>query len=185
MSMGIQSVNGKYFYYDKDGYMLTGKEDDDATLEKINSNYYAIDYDGEITVNDWEQIDGGYYYFDKTGKMIQNCVYKIDDDYYIFDKEGRMIYGKNGTEIFSWGSNTYAVRENGTLVTDGCKKVKGSKYYFNSKGVIQKNKIIVIGKKKYYFGKNGKMVCNSEFKLNGKTYVANGKGEVSYVSKKK
>lgn len=185
MCLGIQSVNGKFFYFDQDGFQLTGEEDDYVSIEKIGSNYYALDHDGEITVNDWEEVDGEYYYFDKSGKMIQNCVYRLDGDYYIFNKNGQMFYGENGTKIISWKLNTYAVREDGTLVTGGCKKVKGSKYYFNSKGVIQKNKIIKIGKKKYYFGKNGKMACNCKFKLNGKTYIANGKGEVSSVSKKK
>lgn len=183
MCQGMQVIDDKYYYFDDSGYMIEGNEDEFVTIKKIDSDYYALGPDGEITINEWEVVDDAYYYFDRQGKMVRDCQYMEDGEYYIFNKDGQMLFGKNGTEIIRWKSNDYAVRKDGTLVTGGCKTLKGDKYYFGKKGVIQKNKIIKIGKKKYYFGKNGKMVRGSSFKYNGKQYISNEKGEISSVSK--
>lgn len=184
MCRGFDTVDGVHMYFDTDGYQIVGDDDDEVELKKIGSDYYAVDFEGEITVNEWEDIDGFMYYFDKNGKMIRNREYKVEGQYYLFDTDGTMYMGNGGTEFYDFGSKTYAVRRDGTLVTGKCGKIDGAKYYFDSKGAMQKNRLIKIGTKKYYFGKNGKMVLNRKFKLNGKTYTSNAKGVVSVVKKK-
>ena len=100
--------------------------------------------------------------------MIRNCEYMVDGQYYLFDTDGTLFMGNSCTEFYDFKSNTYAVREDGTLVTNKCGRIYGDKYYFDRKGVMQKDKIIKIGQKKYYFGKDGRMVYNRNFKNQGK-----------------
>lgn len=181
MSYGFDTVDGVHLYFDEDGYKVISGTEDSVKIIKIESGYYAVDYDGELTVNDWEEMDDLLYYFDSEGKMVRNREYKIDGKYYLFDTDGTLFMGNSCTEFYDFTSNTYAVRQDGTLVTNKCGKIDGDKYYFDVKGVMQKNKIIKIGKKQYYFGKNGKMVCDRNFKYKGKKYHSNAKGVVSVV----
>lgn len=184
MSYGFATVDGVPLYFDENGYKVVSGTDDSVCIKKIGSAYYAVDYDGEITVNDWEELDDFIYFFDGSGKMIRNREYKVDGEYYLFDTDGSLFMGNSCTEFYDFKSNTYAVRKDGTVVTGKCLTSGGNKYYFNVKGVMQKNKIIKIGKNKYYFDKNGKMVCNRNFKLNGKKYSSNARGVVSEVKNK-
>ena len=184
MSYGFTTVEGMPLYFDEEGYRIVSGTEDSVKVQKIGSDYYAVDYDGELTINDWEEIDDFLYYFDGRGKMIRNCEYMVDGQYYLFDTDGTLFMGNSCTEFYDFKSNTYAVREDGTLVTNKCGRIDGDKYYFDPKGVIQKDKIIRIGKKNYYFGKDGRMVYNRNFKYQGKKYHSNSKGVVSEVKKK-
>ena len=107
-------------------------------LKRLGSNYYAVDYEGEVTENDWEELDGFLYYFDNQGRMLRNCKYKIDGEYYLFDTDGTVYQGNSYTEFFDFHSNTYAVRTDGTVVAGKCAYVDGEKYYFDRYGVVQK-----------------------------------------------
>lgn len=184
MERGFDTVEGKYLYFDNNGYKIVNGTEDSVTIEKIGSSYYAMDYEGEITVKDWEEIDDTLYYFDASGKMIRNQKYKLDGEYYLFEKDGTLIQGDSGIEFVKWGSDTYAVREDGTLVAGKRITIDGHKYCFDSKGIMQKSKMVKIGKHKYYFGKSGRLVCNKKFKFKGKTYQSNSKGIVTVVKGK-
>lgn len=185
MNCGFATVEGVPLYFDEEGYKVVSGTEDSVKIQKIGSNYYAVDYDGELTVNDWEEIDDFLYYFDGSGKMIRNCEYLVDGQYYLFDTDGTLFKGNGCTEFYDFKSNTYAVREDGTLVTNKCGRIDGDKYYFDRKGVIQKDKIIKIGRKNYYFGKDGRMLYNRNFKYRGKKYHSNSKGVISVVKKDK
>lgn len=184
MSHGFATVEGVALYFDEEGYKVVSGTEDSVKVQKIGSDYYAVDYDGELTINDWEEIDDFLYYFDGRGKMIRNCEYMVDGQYYLFDTDGTLFMGNSCTEFYDFKSNTYAVREDGTLVTNKCGRIYGDKYYFDRKGVMQKDKIIKIGQKKYYFGKNGKLVYNRDFTYKGIKYHSNSRGAVSVVKKK-
>lgn len=184
MSHGFATVEGVPLYFDEEGYKVVSGTEDSVKVQKIGSDYYAVDYDGELTINDWEEIDDFLYYFDGRGKMIRNCEYMVDGQYYLFDTDGTLFMGNSCTEFYDFKSNTYAVREDGTLVTNKCGRIYGDKYYFDRKGVMQKDKIIKIGQKKYYFGKNGKLVYDRDFTYKGIKYHSNSRGAVSVVKKK-
>lgn len=181
MATGFTTIKGMYMYFDENGYKLEGGDDDAIEVKKIGSGYYAIDFEGEITTGDWEEIDGCLYYFKDDGKMVRNREYRVDGEYYLFESDGTLVVGDSAAEFYEFKSDTYAVRRDGTLVSGKCAKIDGAKYYFDSKGVMQKNKLIKIGSKKFYFDKNGKMVCSRKFKLNGKTYSSNANGVVTAV----
>jgi glucan-binding YG repeat protein len=184
MCRGLTSIKGRYYYFDEQGFKLVDESIEEVGIVKIGSYYYAMDYDGELTVKDMELIDGHYYYFNSKGHMVHNTECKVGGKYYLFDENGAMIVGENGTELYEFNNKTYAVREDGSLVTGKRGKIHGDTYYFNKKGVVQKNKIVKIGKNKYYFDKDGKMVTDSSFKLNGKKYKADEDGVVTGVKSK-
>ena len=78
--------------------------------------------------------------------MLRNGKYEINGEYYLFDTDGIMYAGNLGIEFYDFKSNTYAVRTDGTLVSGKCGKIDGKEYYFDKTGIMQKNKIIRIGK---------------------------------------
>ena len=184
MKEGLNFINGVPMYFDQDGYLVTSGIEDETVIKKIGSYYYAVDYYGEVTLDDWEDIDDFSYYFDDNGRMLRNGKYEINGEYYLFDTDGTMYAGNARTEFYDFKSNTYAVRTDGTLVTGKCGKIDGDKYYFDKTGIVQKNKIIKIGKKQYYFNGSGKMVHNRTFKLYGKKYHSDKNGVVKIVKKK-
>jgi hypothetical protein len=181
MYVGLKSVNGRYYLFDDNGFKIMDDTIEEVAIVQIGSYKYAMDYEGEVTVKDIELIDGNYYYFNSYGHMVTDSQVKIGGEYYLFDENGIMIIGENGTQLFEFDNRTYAVRENGSLVTNKRGKVKGDTYYFNKKGVVQKNKIIKIGRKKYYFDEEGRMVTDSTFKFNGKKYEADEDGVLTRV----
>ena len=123
MSHGFATVEGVPLYFDEEGYKVVSGTEDSVKVQKIGSDYYAVDYDGELTINDWEEIDDFLYYFDGRGKMIRNCEYMVDGQYYLFDTDGTLFMGNSCTEFYDFKSNTYAVREDGTLVTNKCGRI--------------------------------------------------------------
>lgn len=184
MNYGVNVVHGTPMCFDSDGYLMMSGTENDTAIKRLGSNYYAVDYEGEVTENDWEELDGFLYYFDNQGRMLRNCKYKIDGEYYLFDTDGTVYQGNSYTEFFDFHSNTYAVRTDGTVVAGKCAYVDGEKYYFDRYGVVQKNRIIKIGKKQYYFDKNGKMVRNRTIKVFGKKYKSNSNGVLKLVKSK-
>lgn len=182
MSCGFDTIEGTLHYFDESGFLVTSSVVDTIELLEIGGDYYAVDDDGALMVDDWEIWDDDFFYFDAEGKMLRDCKYQIEGDYYLFDEDGVMLSGQLGTEFFNIGKNTYAVRKDGTLVANKLGKINGDTYYFDSEGVAQKHKIVKIGKKEYYFDKDGKLVCDQNFQLNGKEYHSNEKGVVSAVS---
>ena len=184
MNYGVNVVHGTPMCFDSDGYLMMSGTENDTAIKRLGTNYYAVDYEGEVTENDWEELDGFLYYFDNQGRMLRNCKYKIDGEYYLFDTDGTVYQGNSYTEFFDFHSNTYAVRTDGTVVAGKCAYVDGEKYYFDRYGVVQKNRIIKIGKKQYYFDKNGKMVRNRTIKVFGKKYKSNSNGVLKLVKSK-
>lgn len=182
MCCGLEVIDGELMYFNEEGFLVTGDVGDGVELMDIDSDCYAVDASGVLTVSDWEIVDDMFYYFDNEGKMLRDCKYKIDDAYYLFDENGVMLTGDYGTEFYDMGTDTYAVRKDGTLVAGKRGKIGSATYYFDAEGVMQKDKIVQIGTKLYYFDKNGKMVCDRNFKLNGKKYHSNAKGVVSAIS---
>jgi beta-lactamase superfamily II metal-dependent hydrolase/glucan-binding YG repeat protein len=184
MSRGASLVGDSYYYFDENGYVQKEDNLEEESIVQIGSYYYAMAVDGSITVEDISLIDGDYYYFDSKGHMVFNAKEKVDGDYYLFDENGYMAQSVKGTMLYEYKNKTYAVRSDGRLVAGIRKTIDGEKYYFNSYGVLQKNKIITIGKHKYYFNKSGQMVTNKTLKLNGKKYKADKNGILTLVKSK-
>jgi len=98
------TVNGKAYYFDSDGKMITGWVDTDsyATAEAMSSDVVYCTEDGDRVVgwaklyapdDDDESGDEYWYNFSSTGKPRINTKKTISGKSYLFDSEGKMIHG--------------------------------------------------------------------------------------------
>ena len=77
---GWMTKDGKTYYFDEKGYMLTG-------LRTIEDGTYFFDADGVLSTG-WQQQDGKYYFFDEKGRMLTSTW--IDNQYYV-GEDGAML----------------------------------------------------------------------------------------------
>jgi len=84
-----QSIDGKYYYFNDEGHMQTGK------LELDGFTYYLGDEDDGVMKTGWIQLENEaedpdeemvWHYFDNRGRMVMNQVdRKIGGSYYTFE----------------------------------------------------------------------------------------------------
>ncbi len=181
LKYGWHKENGKRYYYYK------GKKKKTGWFTIAGERYYLKN--GAASTG-WKTLSEQRYYFDDDGVMQTGFV-KIDGEIYLFDGDGVMqttttepgvkmnedgtcIIKKgwhkteNGKYIYRYSSGKlakskwikikgkkYYVNSKGYRVT-GLKKIKGKKYYFNEKGVMQKG-FITYKNNRYYFNSDGTM----------------------------
>ena len=169
---GWEYIGGKWYYFDQNGWMVTGWQEVKGSWDYMESN-------GAMVSSDWKWINSKCYYFDKNGKMAANTW--IDGSYvdasgaWVKDKKqepdkwirssGRWWYRHgDGTYTRSdWeyiGNKWYYFDQNGWMIT-GWQKVSGSWYYMESNGARVADGWKWINNKCYYFDKNGKMAADT------------------------
>lgn len=164
---GVWYIGDKYYYFDEQGYMLTGWITDNGTT------YYA-NKDGSLKTgwyqegNDWyyfaphmvigEFVEGGYYIGDD-GKMASNKVgYDYDENVYYYigtDGKADTTSGwKKTTPYYDSDSvyTTYVTKE-GTI-PNGWYEISGKWYYFEW-GYMYQNEMVYVDGNPYYFKPDG------------------------------
>ena len=174
----FEVIDGKTYYFDNDGYMVTG-------WKQINGEYYFFESSGAMKKSAWE----GSYYLKADGKMAKSEW--IDNNKYYVGTDGKWIkdYG-----VPHWASNskgwwyedgyggyaksefrdindkTYYFGADGYMIT-GWKLIEDEYYFFESSGAMKKS----AWEGSYYLKADGKMAKN-EWVDNNKYYVgADGK----------
>ncbi|WP_343092510.1 glycoside hydrolase family 70 protein [Streptococcus salivarius] len=158
---GFQAKNafikyaGNYYYFDKEGYMLTGRQD-------IDSKTYFFLPNGIQLRDSIYQQDGKYYYFGSFGEQYK-------DGYFVFDvpKEGT-----SETEAkFRYFSPT------GEMAV-GLTYAGGGLQYFDENGFQAKGtKYVTPDGKLYFFDKNsGNAYTNRWAEIDGIWYEFNDQG---------
>jgi len=147
----IKDDNGNYYYFDKDGYMVTG-------LQNINqSTYYFLPNGVELRDSFVQNHSGNTQYFSKAGKLVTSK--------YVSDQNG----------------NTYYFDENGNMVTDQIKIIDGHAQYFAKGGTQAKDTFVkgADGNTRYFEAGNGNMAINRFAEdTDGNWYYVNDKGFV-------
>ena len=158
---GFQAKNafikyaGNYYYFDKEGYMLTGRQD----------------------------IDGKTYFFLPNGVQLRDCIYQQDGKYYYFGsfgeqyKDGYFVFdvpkeGTSETEAkFRYFSPT------GEMAV-GLTYAGGGLQYFDENGFQAKGtKYVTPDGKLYFFDKNsGNAYTNRWAEIDGIWYEFNDQG---------
>lgn len=158
---GFQAKNafikyaGNYYYFDKEGYMLTGRQDIDG------KTYFFLPNGVQLRDSIYQQ-DGKYYYFGSFGEQYK-------DGYFVFDvpKEGT-----SETEAkFRYFSPT------GEMAV-GLTYAGGGLQYFDENGFQAKGtKYVTADGKLYFFDKNsGNAYTNRWAEIDGIWYEFNDQG---------
>lgn len=152
----FEVINGSTYYFDADGYMVTG-------WSTIESNWYYFNASGCMITNAWV----GNYYLGSDGVMARNTW--IDNVY--VDASGlRQQNGwiSNGRWWYRYGDgsypaskfdvingSTYYFDKSGYMVT-GWKSIESNWYYFNASGCMVTNTWVG----DYYLDFDGKMAIS-------------------------
>lgn len=128
-------INGKYYYFDKNGYRKTGwltykgkkyylnKKGVRVTgFKTIKKKKYFFSKKG-VMITGWIKSKGNYYYANSKG-VIQKGLKKINGQVYYFDTNGKRISGAH----IVLGNMTYYFANNGTLQYTGAEQEKAAKY---------------------------------------------------------
>ena len=133
-----QQIGGKWYYFDKDGYMQTG------WLQEGNTWYYLKDSGAMVT--GLYQVAGKNYVFDTSGAMKTGWA-KTNNIWYYLKSDGAVYTG--------WlrdGNTTYYLKEDGAMAT-GWFQTEDEWYYADSSGAMAVNRWIG----NYYVGSTGAM----------------------------
>ncbi len=174
-----ETVDGQDYWFDRDGYMVTGWIWD-------GSHYYFADEYGR-TITGWLYRSGCWYYLGPEGKMVTHWQ-QIDGLWYFFSPGGNMITGwiwdgshyyfadEYGRTIIGWlldGGKWYYLDAGGKMVT-GWRQLDGSWFYFHSGGNMATG-WLRLGDTWYYLRDSGRMVTGRQY-IDGTWYAFNEYG---------
>ena len=146
-----KNVNGKVYYFQKGGKAARDK------WVKIKGKWYYFQGDGTMAVN---QTIGEYYVGadgTRLKKVQKNSANSIGGKYYLIDKDGK-AYRNTWVVI---GEDTYYAGADGAALI-GLQTIDGYQYYFNEKGIMEKDTLVVVGKTVYTINKKGRITKTSE-----------------------
>ena len=119
---GAYSIGGKWYYFDADGYTITGMYMPDGF-----NRYLHPDYKGAMQVGGWFQAANHQWYLaDGYGRILTGWQ-EVNGNWYYLDPE-----------------------KNGQMAKDSIVADWNGKHYVDGWGIMQKNCIIQHGKEKYY-----------------------------------
>ena len=153
----FEVINGSTYYFDADGYMVTG-------WSTIESNWYYFNASGCMVTNAWV----GNYYLGSDGVMARNTwIDNVYVDASGLRQQNGWIY--NGRWWYRYGDGTYALNkfeiingstyyfdDAGYMVT-GWKSIESNWYYFNASGCMVTNAWVG----NYYLGSDGVMATKT------------------------
>ncbi|WP_260316399.1 glycoside hydrolase family 70 protein [Latilactobacillus curvatus] len=168
----IQGDDGQYYYFDADGYMVTGSQ-------TINGKqYYFLPNGVELREAFLQNASGNTVYYGKTGSAVKSK-YVVDQSgvAYYFDVNGNMVAdrmmildghtqyffagGSQAKDQFLIGSDgnlRYFDQGSGNMVTNRfAVNRNGDWFYFNGDGIALKGWQTIAGKT-YFFDADGRQV---------------------------
>ncbi|EGT0691972.1 cell wall-binding protein [Clostridium perfringens] len=184
LKTGYQTINGKDYYFDYDGKMVTGVVnigggigepnfycfDNNGALfkkegwKKINEKWYYLNEDGSL-VNGWKNSGSDWYYLNYHHGMVSGPTKvidnkKLDYDVYYFEEDGRLTNRTGWINHINGEFSDWYYVENGGKAALGWNKINGNWYYFNSDAKMVTAPTRIFDKdsskeKIYFFDKNG------------------------------
>ncbi|MCM1157669.1 MAG: hypothetical protein NC300_03170 [Bacteroidales bacterium] len=146
-TVGFAEIDGSLYYFNGDGYLVTGKFYDSDT----NAYYYAdkegivqvgviqnkryfylTDETGKIQTG-FIEYDGKRYYFNDNAQMLTGW-FKYGEQWYYADTDGSLQTG-----FITLDGYRYYLKEDGTRVSDAVMQIEGATYVFNQDGSIDEN----------------------------------------------
>ena len=163
----FQNINGKWYYFDADGWMVTG-------WLLYNNYWYYFDSDGAMQCNTWYLIDGKYYYFYSSGQMASNTW--INNDY--VDANGIWIPNYRNAEWILSGNRWWYRHSDGSYTTSNWEFINGKWYYFDTDGWMVTG-WLRINNIWYYLSSDGSMLEEGWHLIDGKWYYMYSSGAMA------
>ena len=178
-------INGKTYYFDHSGYMVTG-------WKEIDYNTYYFDRNGAM-VTGWQSIDGKRYHFDEDGCMATYITY-VNDKQQVFAPSGQWVSGwtfdrkiyYNDDGTVDWDRyNWYYANSDGTPydynkndnINGGWLRYGGKWYYIDYDGEMLRDQIVNVYGKKYRLKDDGSMVTGW-YQSGSEWYYSNADGTI-------
>ena len=139
-----QKIDGKLYFFDKEGYMETNAYRQGYYLAKDGA------WDGKAKVAGWKQDAKGWYYSTGKGNYLKNCWKKINGNWYYFKATGYIAVNEfvQGWWLNKTGAWKDPVRYKWYR--------SGNRWWYGVKsGWYAKSKSYTIDGKKYTFDKKG------------------------------
>lgn len=146
-TVGFMKMDGHTYYFDKDGYLKTGKfyvESEDAYyyadkkgiiqtgMIKTKKVFYMADETGKLQTG-FMDVDGEKRYFLKNGDLAVTW-FKDGEDWYYANSEGILQYG-----FIEIDGYRYYLDQEGKRVSDAVMEIDGETYVFNADGSVDEN----------------------------------------------
>ena len=147
---GLQSGwNDKKTSYYVDGQKVTG-------IYKIDGKLFYFDKDGNLYKKFGKQkINGKTYYFDDSDYSLKTGAVRIGKRHYYFKKENGELY--NGAGIEKLEGKYYNFSSDHYLQSGWYRDQKKKRYYFDKKSFVALTGWNYIGEYKFYFNKKGQL----------------------------
>ena len=180
----VKDENGNHYYFDANGYMVTGAREIDG------ENYYFMENGVQLRDGFRQDKDGNRYYYNSVGIQYRNNYFSNDGvNWRYFDENGVMAVGmvkvRGSYQYFD--DNGYQVKDKIVTTKDGKLRyfdagsgnlainkfaknmTTGDWYYFGADGVAVTG-IQTVNGKVLYFEEDGAQVKNKLVDINGKKY---------------
>lgn len=115
-------VDGKWYLFDADGWMLTG-------WQRKDGHWYLLGADGAMLTG-WQRVDGKWYFLDDSWAMATGWR-MVGDKWYFMDENGSMRQGWQ-RDVGKW----YWLNADGSMSADEVKMIGGAFYGFDSSGAM-------------------------------------------------
>ncbi len=152
----------------------------------------AAEKDGEPAYrNTLKEINGKIYYFDAGGEMLKDRWKTVGDRLFYFTKDGsaavgvtavrgvRYLFGAGGAlktdGFYRYDGDVYCVNSKGKIQT-GWRKNGENQYFFNSRGVMQKDRWIRTGENLFHVDGRGVMQKNRWIKTGENLFHVSSRG---------
>lgn len=145
---GFSEIDGEQYYFDGDGYLLTGK-----FYVKKHKAYYYANKKGVIQTGIIKNKKV-FYIADENGK-IQTGFVEYENNRYYFNDKAELVTG-----WFQSGDNWYYADDKGIIMT-GFITIDGYRYYLNSDGTRVSDAVIEIEGITYVFNTDGSVDENA------------------------
>ena len=141
ISQWVTDTDGKIYYYNESGTMLTGEQE-------IDGEYYLFSKNGVLKTG-WRTVNGKRRYYDhKTGKAVYGKIEECGDKFYVEPENGKItdsVYTDDKGYKYITDKKGAVIDEQGFVTKDD------SVYYVTADGSLASGKII-IDKAPYVFG---------------------------------
>ena len=139
-----QKIDGKYYFFDKNGYMEANAYRQGYYLTKTGA------WDGNDKAAGWKQGSKGWWYSLGGKNYLKNCWQKIDGNWYYFKADG---YAAANEFVQGWWLNKNGIQSD--PVRYGWHKTSKGWWYGVAGGWYAKSKTYTIDGVSYTFNKNG------------------------------